>query len=798
MVSHKSNKKRSHKKIANAFEIAERQVNGGNDSGSESDVEDGVLNASKFMNKGSDEFVDEEIDSDEALGSDDDYDVLNSRFSQTIRDKTKQRKTEPDLGESSSEEEYDSINEDELVGLSEVWDMDDDDLRKFKSQDKGGKVVLDDNWESEESSEESESESESESDNESDIFAHDNEEITLSNTLSQLKSTKPKERKRLVTQSIEENEFNVPSTKLSRDDMLAAVEGSISRKAILLDDAKPLDVPLPKNIQKKHERKAAYEITKEEVSKWQDIVQQNRQAEVLKFPMNAPSKPQDSALSFNNDHVATDEMGKEINKILETSGLADDKKEARFEDLAMAKLSPEEMKQRTNELRLMRELMFRDEARARRIKKIKSKTFRKIKKKERMKEEKLVEDDEDSDREDHDRKRAEERMNLKHKTNSKWAQSMIKSGLTKDATNRQEMEEMLRQGERLRTKQLGYDEGDQSDDNVSDIEREYQQNEDDEEAKKQLGKGVLAMDFMKKAEQRQREENLVELAMLKDLENGKDLEFTEANSVSIQKNQGRRVYTPAVSAMKQSVDEMNASVLKDIDEDESQNLVNRLSKPSKEKTQKESTATPSKQQENNEDGSNPWISTKVVQKSTKTKSVNSKSHKKKDETFIDMNENLDLEIESDDNTFQQQDLVEEAFVGDNVVAEFKKEKRKVAKDEDDKQEDLTMPGWGDWTGSKHAKKRKVVRTINGVVQKEKRRDKNLKNVIINEKVNKKNLKYQSSEVPFGYESREQYERSLRVPIGQEWTSRETHQRLTMPRVITKQGTVIDPLKATFK
>nr|6ZQB_UN Chain UN, U3 small nucleolar RNA-associated protein 14,U3 small nucleolar RNA-associated protein 14 [Saccharomyces cerevisiae S288C] len=69
------------------------------------------------------------------------------------------------------------------------------------------------------------------------------------------------------------------------------------------------------------------------------------------------------------------------------------------------------------------------------------------------------------------------------------------------------------------------------------------------------------------------------------------------------------------------------------------------------------------------------------------------------------------------------------------------------------------------------------------------------NVIINEKVNKKNLKYQSSAVPFPFENREQYERSLRMPIGQEWTSRASHQELIKPRIMTKPGQVIDPLKA---
>lgn len=108
-----------------------------------------------------------------------------------------------------------------------------------------------------------------------------------------------------------------------------------------------------------------------------------------------------------------------------------------------------------------------------------------------------------------------------------------------------------------------------------------------------------------------------------------------------------------------------------------------------------------------------------------------------------------------------------------------------------------MIGLGSSKGNRN-KKRKFIRKIDGVAQRDKRKDKNLSNVIINEKLNKKILKYQSLDVPYPFETREQYERSLRMPVGQEWTSRETHQKLTMPRVITKQGVVIDPLKAPFK
>lgn len=110
----KSKAKRSNQKYLNAFEIAERQANGSESENehnfSDDDrVQNGIMDASRFLNnrKGGDDFEDEEIDSDEALGSDDDYDILDSKFSQTIRDKEakrKQRQKNGEVVESSDDE----------------------------------------------------------------------------------------------------------------------------------------------------------------------------------------------------------------------------------------------------------------------------------------------------------------------------------------------------------------------------------------------------------------------------------------------------------------------------------------------------------------------------------------------------------------------------------------------------------------------------------------------------------------------------------------------------------------------
>ncbi|GME66577.1 unnamed protein product [[Candida] boidinii] len=200
-------KKKSQRRALDAFQIAERQEQrkgrGGDDSDDGSDdefsVKNGTLDARRHLGEKYDpdeEFEDEELDSDEALGSDDEYDILNSKFSQTLRDKRKNKKNASRKNskknsyesESDSEEEegYSSIDESELIPLSEVWARDDEDLKKTLSQKtsttsqtkpKSNDIILDDSISSE-SEEESNSESsddEDDQDSEESDFS-DNEE----------------------------------------------------------------------------------------------------------------------------------------------------------------------------------------------------------------------------------------------------------------------------------------------------------------------------------------------------------------------------------------------------------------------------------------------------------------------------------------------------------------------------------------------------------------------------------------------------------------------------------------------
>lgn len=923
----RSQKRRSEKKILDAFHLAERGQNGSDGSDSDNDelqVRDGIMDARKFMkNQDDDEgFEDEEIDSDEALNSDDDYDVLNSKFSQTIRDKRK-NKNKKDL---ESDSEYDSIDESQLVTLSEAWDLDDkynSSKRSKNSEKKTLEVVLDDEWESESSESEIESDDnkhsddsgdelddgseESNSDDDSEISSESEdeekmlrgsdseEEVDMSKTLSAINAhlKKDPERKRLITETVTENEFGIPTggAKLSLAEMLGgtvdASEATLISKD-LADELSALAVPLPKRIQERNDRKVAYEITKEEVSKWEETVRAIQDADQLQFPLAPPATEEqeevDAEAEYDSLRMVPQNNGKsdlenKINDVLRAGALLDESKEATFEQIEAAKLSKEEMFKRTQELRRMRELMFRDEQRAKRIKKIKSKQFRKIRKRESLRDAALVEgSDEESDPEDHDRKRAEERMSLRHKTQSKWAKSVIKSGITKDASTRAELEEMLRSGEKLRAKQMGYKDGEQSDNDVSDIEKDYENdNQEAEDAERgRLGKGVLAMDFMKAAEEKKRKENLKEIEFLKNMRENdgiSDFISTLNDSVNQTKNQGRRVYTPSSTIARQEVEEAEEEVLHDFRDDEARSLENQMrgkervsettqddepptkkhkvvqeeftgfsdndseseipSKNSRNGNKNSKNPLTSADHDNSDEEENPWLTgasentekskkyvaitedssrlSKAANKIQKAADKRQAKNKLKD-TYIDLNKAMSISSnvlnseDEDENDgpetrmFLQKNLILEAFAGDDVVSEFQEEKRKIAEDEDDKTEDLTLPGWGGWAGADvtQAPKKKFVRKVDGVVQKDKRRDKDLKNVIVNETLNKHNLKYQSSSVPYPYESKEQYERALRMPLGEEWTSKATHQKATQPRIIVKQGVVVDPLKAPFK
>lgn len=157
--------------------------------------------------------------------------------------------------------------------------------------------------------------------------------------------------------------------------------------------------------------------------------------------------------------------------------MGDDAAIAKREELAMSNLTIEEVAARRAELRHMRELMFRAETKAKRVAKIKSKTYRKIARKDADRNaEKLAEagfgEDEDEIRIKKDRDRAIERATLKHKNTGKWAKAMLNKADDLDVDQRRELNEQLQEGERLKQRIQGRGDGSDSEDDSDDDEGE--------------------------------------------------------------------------------------------------------------------------------------------------------------------------------------------------------------------------------------------------------------------------------------------------------------------------------------
>jgi U3 small nucleolar RNA-associated protein 14 len=139
------------------------------------------------------------------------------------------------------------------------------------------------------------------------------------------------------------------------------------------------------------------------------------------------------------------------------------------EDMKMKELTTEEVAARRAELRQMRELMFRADIKAKRVAKIKSKTYRRIQKKERQKNQlgldeldQLDPEAAEAERMKMEAERAKERATMRHKNTGKWAKAMLARGGDLDVDQRREILEQLNRGEMLRKKIHGTGPDDES------------------------------------------------------------------------------------------------------------------------------------------------------------------------------------------------------------------------------------------------------------------------------------------------------------------------------------------------
>lgn len=879
---------------------------------------------------------DEEIDSDEAFDESDEERYADWKFSSDkLKKHKKNGKSSRDPFDENEDENESSIDEEE-----EEEEEDDADMMDLSKMLDGGSEV--------DSGDEDDDEDDDDDEKlQKHIDAFGKGTSKRDSDMAAL-ATGPSANKRRVlqdrTEAVPEGEWNAPIRRegagLTIDDLLKPIADHHGTSLTALrNTAKTLrhptsanekqsvaskkgggklHAPLPTVVQDRLDRSAAYEETKAEVEGWQPTIKRLREAQHLSFPLQPDPVVRPSTAALAGNFKASNGFENDIAAMLEREG-ATEKQMTKAEELEMNNrgMSADEIKRRTAELRRMRELLFREEQKAKRISKIKSKTYRRIARKQKQREEEKArkagllngdDDDEGADEEARlkaEQTRAKERATLKHKNAGKWAKDALgMKGIHDMPETRKAVEDQLLRGEQLRRRIQGDGSDDDEGEGYSDIDSMENGSDNNDERERGFDemanlkenlakedakavndgdqKGVWNMKFMREARERQARDSLDQMdSFEKEMQEDQGSEEDEATGASMQigQNAGRRVFTATSDAVKKG----NAAR-----DEESNRVASHQPKAYKPSTKTEavtiqvddvrpiesSKAQIVKGDDSSKEetkGVNPWLidassSNKVSRKKNEATiskdgsslskaanriqkhanktdearsnevqdgelvidpsaqlalrhEVNQNQPKKQNEKKInglreeqehisdeenDIDEPIEVNVRAPKTAIRQRQLVSEAFAGDDVLADFTAEKQAEIDAEKPKEVSTYLPGWGSWSGKgvktskKKAEERKNKFTkVTAGLDPTKRKDFGMNNVIINQKRDKKADKFKSDDVPYPYTSRAQYEMAMRNPLGPEWNTRTQHQRMTLPRVLTKPGKAIKPIEKLF-
>ncbi|KAH0513393.1 U3 small nucleolar RNA-associated protein 14-like protein A [Microtus ochrogaster] len=612
----------------------------------------------------------------------------------------------------------------------------------------------------------------------------------------------------------------------------------------------PTNYPLSASEDEIH-REVAFSKTSQILSKWDSVVQKNREAEQLVFPLEKEPASFAPIEQVFLDWKARTPLEQEVFNLLHKNKQpVTDPLLTPVEKASLRAMSLEEAKIRRAELQRARALQSYYEARARRMKKIKSKKYHKIVKKGKAK--KAIKDFEQlrkvdpnaalEELEKIEKARMMERMSLKHQNSGKWAKS--KAIMAKyDLEARQAMQEQLAKNKELTQKlqvvSESEEEGGAEEEEtlVPDAVNEAQMNadgpnpwmlrtcnrdaqEDEVQADSNELPEPVAHEFSENEgnEKPEAEEDV----LLKEFEERRSLRKRS------KLNQDAKPAGGQDSATKEVLSELKALSQK-LSKD------NRLSKKPKESPAKtvllvqDEEPAPEEEEplllqrpervqtleELEELGKHDCLPNKelpgaAVEGEQVRRNPQEKLKGKKKEQMISLQKLLTtrtpsvtsvavpttVEEQEDEVERDQKQMIKEAFAGDDVIKEFLKEKRETIQANKPKDLDLTLPGWGEWGGmdlKPSAKKRRrfLIKAPEGPP----RKDRNLPNVIINEKRNIYAAAHQVRVLPYPFTHHQQFERTIQNPIGSTWNTQRAFQKLTAPKVVTKAGHIIKPIKA---
>lgn len=163
---------------------------------------------------------------------------------------------------------------------------------------------------------------------------------------------------------------------------------------------------------------------------------------------------------------------------------------------------------------------------------------------------------------------------------------------------------------------------------------------------------------------------------------------------------------------------------------------------------------------------------------------------------LDLRGPADEALNDDGEEEDQAVTISEAFADDDVISAFREEKEAQVKKDAPVGVDLYLPGWGSWAGAGiEPDTRKQKRYFRKPPLGAPRKDHDLGHVIINEKKDEKVAAHQVNTLPYEFGKANLFEATISHPIGSLWNTETAFRDLTAPKVITKQGAIIEPIDA---
>ncbi|XP_055336059.1 U3 small nucleolar RNA-associated protein 14 homolog A-like [Paramacrobiotus metropolitanus] len=564
---------------------------------------------------------------------------------------------------------------------------------------------------------------------------------------------------------------------LKKSDRSAADE-AVKKKLQKTKQSQLLSEPLKRHEAVKIERAVNYTEVSKDLGKWDKIVKNNRTAEGVVFPLNTTAIiPQTASEFVVRDHTKTP-LEEQIEALLGTSknNLTKSTVLTEAEREALQAMSLQEAEMRRQELQKHRALLSYKEQKARWQSKIKSKGYhRHLRRAKRKVEEREFEELKTTNPAAAaekllllDKKRLQERLTLKHRGTGKWAKYMQQRAKT-DKDAREALQEQLRLSRAITEKIAVDDEDDESD--VEDIEPEDKETQailDEEAAENPWMSATLGSAW---------EDN--------DLEQG----FADAQGTEDRNARQPKPAVPPVKASPAHPVSTRGSRKRGGSPEKDDDDVVELSGGGELVSDTRNTATP------NPSGVSAMSDTSATDFDVDPSKLLLASNAKVRKTVIPMAEDEEVdEVELEENDAQR-DIIAEAFADDDVVADFSKKKKELEDTEKAKDIDLTLPGWGEWTGAgtkgidPAKRKRFTIKAPRGPP----RKDRFLQNVMISEKHDEKLVPHQVKELPFPFRTVEQFHGAIRMPVGKMWNTEAAFDEMTKPKFTTKMGGFIKPM-----